>query len=357
MADASTRTTRKGMDGIITSWGRILRGYAPSLSIEITRECPLRCPGCYAYGDDHLGGTTTLRQVRDFKGQELIDGVNALIDQRKPVHVSIVGGEPLVRYRELNELLPQLSRRGLHVQVVTSAVRPIPIEWASIPRLSVVVSIDGLPAEHDVRRAPATYDRILKHIVGQQIVVHCTVTRQLVQRDGYLEEFAAFWQNQPYCRKIWFSLYTPQVGEVSDERLTPENRRDVVATLLALRQRYDKMEMPKGMIEVYAQPPQSPEDCIFARVTHSLSADLTTKITPCQFGGNPDCANCGCIASAGLGAVGRYKLGGVVAIDHIFDASIKVGQGVRAVRERFSKPAPPITRGPQAAPAGEAEAV
>ena len=163
MADASTRTTRKGMDGIITSWGRILRGYAPSLSIEITRECPLRCPGCYAYGDDHLGGTTTLRQVRDFKGQELIDGVNALIDQRKPVHVSIVGGEPLVRYRELNELLPQLSRRGLHVQVVTSAVRPIPIEWASIPRLSVVVSIDGLPAEHDVRRAPATYDRILKH--------------------------------------------------------------------------------------------------------------------------------------------------------------------------------------------------
>ena len=68
-----------------------------------------------------------------------------MIDHHKPVHVSIVGGEPLVRYRELNELLPQLSKRGLHVQVVTSAVRPIPIEWASIPHLSVVVSIDGLP--------------------------------------------------------------------------------------------------------------------------------------------------------------------------------------------------------------------
>jgi MoaA/NifB/PqqE/SkfB family radical SAM enzyme len=345
------------MDGILTSWGRILRGYSPSLSIEITRECPLRCPGCYAYGEDHLGGTTTLRQVRDFKGQELIDGVHALIDRHKPVHVSIVGGEPLVRYRELNELLPQLSKRGLHVQVVTSAVRPIPIEWASIPRLSVVVSIDGLPAEHDVRRAPATYDRILKHIVGQHIVVHCTVTRQLVQRDGYLEEFAKFWQSQPDCRKIWYSLYTPQIGEVSDERLTPENRRDVVATMLALRQRYSKIELPKGMIEVYAEPPQSPEDCIFARVTHSVSADLTTRITPCQFGGNPDCASCGCVASAGLAAVGRYKVGGVVPIDHIFDASIKVGRGVRAVRERFSKPAPPFPQGPQAAQAGGAEAV
>jgi MoaA/NifB/PqqE/SkfB family radical SAM enzyme len=329
------------MNGIFTSWGRILGGYKPSLSIEITRECPLRCPGCYAYGDDHLGGSATLRELRDFKGQALIDGVHGLIDRYNPLHVSIVGGEPLVRFRELNELLPQLSARGLHVQVVTSAVRPIPAEWASIPRLSVVVSIDGLPAEHDVRRAPATYDRILKHIIGQQIVVHCTVTRQLVQRDGYLEEFARFWQEQPHCRKVWFSLYTPQVGEDSAEKLTPENRRTVVETLLALRQRYPKIEMPKGMIEVYAVPPQSPDECIFARVTHSVSADLQTRITPCQFGGNPDCANCGCIASAGLGAVGRYQLAGPLRVEHIFNASFKVGGAVRALREAVSRPADP----------------
>ena len=129
-----------------------------------------------------------------------------------------------MRYRELDVLLPRLSALGLHVQVVTSAVRPIPLQWASIPRLSVVVSIDGLPPEHDVRRAPATYDRILKHIVGQQIVVHCTVTRQLVARNGYLEEFAEFWSDQPHFRKIWFSLYTPQIGEESAEKLRPEDR-------------------------------------------------------------------------------------------------------------------------------------
>ena len=64
------------------------------------------------------------------------------------------------------------------MQVVTSAVRPIPIAWASIPRLQICVSIDGLQPEHDVRRTPATYDRILKHIEGHQITVHCTVTRQ-----------------------------------------------------------------------------------------------------------------------------------------------------------------------------------
>ena len=78
------------MEGIFSAWGRILTGYTPALSIEITRECPLRCPGCYAYGDDHLGGDVTLRDVRDFKGQELIDGVLALADRHRPLHIPIV---------------------------------------------------------------------------------------------------------------------------------------------------------------------------------------------------------------------------------------------------------------------------
>ena len=34
----------------------------------------------------------------------------ALIDRHRPLHVSIVGGEPLVRYRELDTILPQLWR-------------------------------------------------------------------------------------------------------------------------------------------------------------------------------------------------------------------------------------------------------
>ena len=48
----------------------------------------------------------------------------------------------------------------------------------------IVVSIDGLQPEHDARRTPATYDRILKHIAGHQITVHCTVTRQQVEPAG-----------------------------------------------------------------------------------------------------------------------------------------------------------------------------
>src|SRR3954451_25259390 len=232
------------MDWIVPAWGRILTGYAPALSIEITRECPLRCPGCYAYGDGHLGGDLTLRQVRDFKGQELIDGVIALVDRHRPLHVSIVGGEPLVRYRELTTIIPLLSKRGIHTQLVTSAVREIPAELRGIPRLSIVVSIEGLQPERDARRPPATYDRILKHIEGHSITVHCTVTRQQVNRQGYIEEFLRFWSVRPAIAKIWISLYTTQLGEVSDERLHPTARQKVIADLLALRKRYPKLSMP-----------------------------------------------------------------------------------------------------------------
>jgi MoaA/NifB/PqqE/SkfB family radical SAM enzyme len=321
------------MEGLITAWGKILRGIRPSLSIEITRECPLRCPGCYAYGDDHLGGDVTLRQVNDYKGEQLVERVLAIVDEEDPLHVSIVGGEPLVRFRELNAILPKLSARGIYTQLVTSAVRPIPPEWAHIPRLQICVSVDGLQPEHDARRTPATYDRIRKHIVGQQITVHCTVTRQQVQRDGYLDEFARVWSDNPHTRQIWFSLYTPQIGEVSPEILTPHDRERVVAELMVLRRKYTKIRMPEGLIQKYISPPHGPDECIFAQTTSCISADFEHRITPCQFGGNPDCSQCGCMASAGLQAVGAHRVaGGMVRVGAIFETSLKIGRAMRGGR-------------------------
>ena len=322
-----------GAREIVQAWGRILSGHRPNLSIEITRECPLRCPGCYAYGDEHLGGGVTLRGLADYKGDELVSRFMAMIDRHNPLHISIVGGEPLVRYRELGKILPQLAERDIHTQLVTSAVRPIPAEWIGLRRLQVVVSIDGLQPEHDVRRTPATYDRILKHIKGHQITVHCTVTSQQARREGYLEEFLNFWQQNADTRLLWVSLYTPQVGELSTERLTKSDRARVIADLRRLRTRFSKLQMLDGMLNVFAEPPGSPEECIFAQTTECYSSDLERRITPCQFGGNPDCSNCGCIASAGIEAIGRHRLTGGLTVSKIFYASLRVGKAV----ERFRK--------------------
>jgi MoaA/NifB/PqqE/SkfB family radical SAM enzyme len=320
---------------VVHAWGKILKGDRPSLSIEITRECPLRCPGCYAYEDAHLGGSETLRSLRDHKGQELVEGVLEIADRLRPLHLSIVGGDPLVRYRELELLVPQLLDRGIHVQIVTSAFRPPPASWAALAHLNVVVSIDGLQPEHDIRRAPATYDRILKNIAGGHITIHCTITGQMMKRPGYLNEFLEFWSPRAEIRKIWFSLFTPQKGDRLPEILQPQERERAIQEMIDLRTKFPKLDMPEELIREFATPPHSPEECVFALTTQTLSADLKTKVVPCQFGGNPDCSSCGCIASMGLAAIAAHRLAGIVPVGLLFKASIKIGQA------RARRAAPP----------------
>ena len=315
---------------IVAAWGRILRGRKPLLSIEITKECPLQCPGCYAYEPQHLG-ETPLRQLADYRGTQLVDSVLALVRRYRPLHISIIGGEPLVRYRELSELLPKLERMRIEVQLVTSAVRPVPIEWAALRCLHLVVSVDGLPPEHDRRRAPATYSRILQNISGHQVIVHCTITRQQVLRAGYLEEFTRFWSERSEARKIWFSLFTPQAGNNSAERLTNDDRARALAELAILAESFPKVHLPRQVLDGYLRPPASPAECIFAQSTLCLSADLATRITPCQFGGQPVCSECGCLASAGMTAIGRYKLAGIVPVANIFDMSRRLGERIAGV--------------------------
>ena len=314
---------------VVRAWGKTLSGGKPSLSIEITRECPLRCSGCYAYEDDHVGAGLNLRQLQDKKGEALVNGILEIVDEYRPLHLSLVGGDPLVRFRELCVLLPLLAQRGIHVQVVTSAFREIPREWADIPRLNLVVSIDGLQPEHDIRRRPATYDRILKNIAGHHVSVHCTITGQMMKRKGYLEDFLAFWTPRTEIKRVWFSIFTPQKGATDPEILSPAERQQTVHELLRLRGLYAKLDMNEFVIKEFLKPPASPEECIFAQTTHTISADLKSKIVPCQFGGQPDCSQCGCLASMGLAAVGHHPIGMGMTAGDIYRISAVVGKAVR----------------------------
>jgi MoaA/NifB/PqqE/SkfB family radical SAM enzyme len=313
---------------VVRAWGKTLSGGKPSLSIEITRECPLRCTGCYAYEEGHVGNGLNLRQLQDKRGEALVNGILEVVDQYRPLHLSLVGGDPLVRFRELCVLLPLLAQRGIHVQVVTSAFREIPREWATIPRLNIVVSIDGLQPEHDIRRRPATYDRILKNISGHQVSIHCTITGQMMKRKGYLEDFLAFWAPRSETKRVWFSIFTPQKGATDPEILSSSERLQTVREMLRLRRLYPKLDMHESAIKEFLKPPASPQECIFAQTTHTISADLKTKITPCQFGGQPDCSQCGCVASMGLAAVGHHAVGLGITAGDIFHVSAAVGNKI-----------------------------
>lgn len=313
---------------------RVLSGSVPLVSIEITRECPLSCPGCYAYGDSHLGGEVTLRELRDFRGDALVEGVLELVRRHRPMHVSLVGGEPMVRHRELDSILPSLSEMGVFAMVVTSGVISIPSHWMEIPRMCIAVSVDGLPEHHDIRRKPATYDRILKNIDGRKINVHWVITRPMLARGGYLEEYVAFWNARAEVNHIWVSLYSPQIGEESPERLTPEDRERVASELPPLAKKYPKLLLPEGMARAFVSPPSSPQSCLFSKMSVNYSADLKSRVEPCVFGGAPDCSQCGCSISSALHWIQKERIAGPLRVGHVVTASLGIGSTVNRMRRR-----------------------
>lgn len=317
---------------ILKSWGKVLLGHTPLLSIEITRECPLHCPGCYAYGSNHLGGEVTLRELADKRGDDLVHGVIALADRLKPLHVSLVGGEPMVRHRELGQILPALSGRGIFTMIVTSGIVPIPMEWFALPRFTAAVSIDGLPEHHDVRRHPATYDRILSSLANRLVNIHWTITSQMFARDGYFEEYVRFWNARPEVRNIWVSLYSPQRGEQSAECLSPAQRSQLAAELPRLRALYPKLLTPSAYMRALLNPPASPRHCEFSRLSRNFSADLKTQVQPCVLGGDPDCSQCGCSASAAAHWIGGIRVAGPLKASHLLRGSMRIGSAMARLR-------------------------
>jgi hypothetical protein len=317
---------------LFAAWGSVLAGRAPVLSIEITRECPLSCPGCYAYGDTHLGGGQTLRELSDLRGDALVSGVLELVARHHALHVSLVGGEPLVRHRELSRILPELSRRRVFALVVTSGVIPIPKEWMGLSRSRVAVSVDGLPEHHNERRKPATYDRILENIRDREVNIHWTITGPMMKRPGYMEEYVSFWSARPEVNRIWVSLYTPQQGENTAEMLTAEERAMLARVLPPLRERYPKFLMSPGIAQALLEPPHNPEECLFAKMSTNYSADLQSRVDPCIFGGTPDCQQCGCVISSGLHYAQTVKVAGPLRIRHLVNASVAVGSVLNRFR-------------------------
>ena len=103
---------------------------------------------------------------------------------------------------------------------------------------------------------------------------------------------------------------------------------------------FSKLNAPEGMLQAYEDPPDSPARCVFAQSTDCFASDLERRITPCQFGGKPDCLNCGCAASAGLAAVARHRVSGV-PLGQIFTASLAVGRTVARLRRAIA-PAEPV---------------
>ena len=108
------------------------------------------------------------------------------------------------------------------------------------------------------------FSPIIKEVM---VTIHCTITAQIADRPGYLDEFLQFWTSRPEVDKVWFSLFTPQRGATDPEILSGAQRASVIADLLQLRRKYPTPRHAESLIREIESPPQSPAECIFARTT------------------------------------------------------------------------------------------
>ena len=142
----------------------------------------------------------------------------------------------------------------------------------------------------------------------------------------YLRDFARTWSLQTNVWKIWFSLFTPQIGDRSPQRLKAADRATAIDRIAALPSLYPKVYAPGVVLDGYRHPPDSPSECIFAQITSCVSVDLSTPVVPCQIGGRPECSECGCIAAAGFASIGKVKLAGLLKVSDVFVLSKKLGE-------------------------------
>ena len=269
------------VSGIVKAWGRILAGLHPNLSIEITRECPLRCPGCYAYGADHLGGDITCAKSATTRAKR--SSPSSAPRSRAPP------ASPLDRRRRAAGPLSRAERAPAEARRARASTRSssrarCARSRSSGPRIPPPADrrVDRRPPAR-ARRAPEAGD-LRSHPEAHQGTqdhrpLHGDAAAGAPRRLPRRVRRLLVEQSRTPARSGSASTRR-RSARSSDERLLPADRERVVADLIALRKKYPKLQMPKGLIEVYATPPDSPDECIFAQTTTCVSADLKTQITP-----------------------------------------------------------------------------
>src|SRR5258708_22406396 len=101
---------------------------------------------------------------------------------------------------------------------------------------------------------------------------------------------------------------------------------------------YRKLLRSEWVAREYVIPPKNPDDCLFAKMSVSYSADLRSHVEPCVFGGNPDCSQCGCSISSALHWIQGVKVAGPLRISHLLNASLSIGSGLNRKRPDRQQP-------------------
>lgn len=144
-----------------------------ALCLHLAHSCNLRCRYCFA-GQGRFGGSDEL--MAEPVGKAAIDFLIARSGGRKHLEIDFFGGEPLLNFGVLRELVGYGRRRGKEAgkefkfTVTTNALLLDDeiTEYLNRENISVVLSLDGRREVHDAMRPTpggrGSYDNVLNRI-------------------------------------------------------------------------------------------------------------------------------------------------------------------------------------------------
>jgi len=132
-----------------------------SLVMNLTNQCNLACQYCYEFGADKVATPEGKPKFMDLEtAKASVDFLLAQSGGRKAVHITFFGGETLMNFPLLQQVVAyatgRAEERGRSVDfsLTTNAtlLTPAIIEFLSVNRIGVTVSMDGPPDLHDKLR-------------------------------------------------------------------------------------------------------------------------------------------------------------------------------------------------------------
>jgi uncharacterized protein len=164
-----------------------------SLCLHLAHSCNLRCRYCFA-GQGRFGGADELMSAD--VGQRALDFLIARSGARKHLEVDFFGGEPLLNFDVMQELVDYGRKRGCEagkefkftVTTNTLLLNEKVTQYLNDQNISVVLSLDGRREVHDAMRpkpgGTGSYDTVLDRIIyfvnsrnGSNYIIRGTYTR------------------------------------------------------------------------------------------------------------------------------------------------------------------------------------
>jgi uncharacterized protein len=132
-----------------------------SLVMNLTNQCNLSCTYCYEFGEDKVATPEGKPKFMDLTtARASVDFLLTQSNGRQAVHITFFGGETLMNFPLLKEVVSYASQRAkdegrsIDFSLTTNAtlLTPAIIEFLSDDNIGVTVSMDGPPDLHDKLR-------------------------------------------------------------------------------------------------------------------------------------------------------------------------------------------------------------